>query len=236
VSTAVIIPARGGSKGIMRKNLHPVGGVPLVERAIKTACAANPYVKHAPFKVCVSSDDDEILELAKKHDAYPFPRAADLCGDDVSTEAVLLDVLKCFSDCTHVILMQCTSPFTQPADIRHVHERLQRGAECVVTVTPWYGIPWTLADDGVALQPVLGIDGVNPRKRRQDRQALYLETGALYGMRVDLLRATGSRFCGKPEAVMMPKYRSPEIDDGWDLDMADRMAGWPGCPTPWRAA
>lgn len=223
MSCVVVIPARGGSKGILRKNLCTVGGVSLVERAVKTACAV-----HGIY-VCVSTDDDDAASAARRHEPATVRwRPPELCTDEASTESALLHALDHYPECEHVILMQCTSPFTQPQDIRHVHEKLLAGAECVVTVTPSYAVPWKLDDNGRDLVQVPGIDGINPRKRRQDREPIYIETGALYGMRVDLLRATGSRFCGKPEAVMMPKYRSLEIDDGWDLAMAQRMAAWPG--------
>jgi N-acylneuraminate cytidylyltransferase len=228
MTLAVIIPARGGSQGIPRKNLQRCGWTSLVERALVTAREADAG------NVWVTTDDDEIATTCGAYEHVSIrKRPAELATNEASTESALIDCLRAMPELpTHTILMQCTSPFTNAADVRRVAQALEAGAECVVTLTPFYGLLWNVADNGVDAEPLPGIDGHSPRKRRQDRHPPWLETGALYGMRTDLLLATGSRFCGKVSAVMVPKYRTPEIDDAWDLAMCSRMADWAAQQAP----
>jgi N-acylneuraminate cytidylyltransferase len=227
VTLAIIIPARGGSQGIPRKNMQPVGDAPLLVRAVNTALEA------AVGEVWVSTDDADYAAAAEHLGARVHIRPPHLATNEASSESAVIDCVRdIYEEPTHTILMQCTSPFTSSADVRRVAQALEAGAECVVTLTPFYGLLWNVADNGVACEPVPGIDGHSPRKRRQDRHPPWLETGALYGMRTDLLLATGSRFCGKVSAVMVPKYRTPEIDDAWDLAMCSRMADWAAQQAP----
>lgn len=227
MSCVVIIPARGGSKGIPRKNLQRVGDRTLITRAVSTAIEADVG------PVWVSTDSGEILaELVTEPKAQTVVarlRPPEFATDEASTESVLIDCLRAMPELpTHTILMQCTSPFTGVLEVQRVADMLRLGAECVITVTPFYGLLWNLDRNGVDCTPVPGIDGCAPRERRQDRDPPWLETGALYGCRTDLLLETGSRFCGKVKAIVMPKHRSPEIDDYWDLEMCRRMASYRG--------
>lgn len=238
--TLVVIPARGGSVGVQCKNLQPVGERSLIARAVVTALRAGVG------DIIVSTDDAEIAEQVRLTSATPRPgpreidvfirmRPPELATAEASSESVLRDALE-LPPCAlgrepahHydlVILMQCTSPFTMPDDLQRMVELLSKPATCVVSVTPFHGFLW--AGPGKVGGHALLHNPDKLRQRRQDRAAQYLENGALYGLRVADFMACGNRFTSPhPELLVMPKHRSLEIDDLWDLDCARRMDRWP---------
>lgn len=225
----IVIPARGGSVGIPRKNLHTVGGVALVTRAVATAVAANGT------DIIVSTDDDEIATAAR---SVPCPpdrlriryRPVNLATDEASSEDAVIDALQhAARSYEFVIMMQATSPFTHPSDVKHVAEQLRKGAaDSVVSVADFHGFLWGCEDPSLWIGAPIAHDVKQPRVRRQDFDGRYIENGALYGTRVADLRRTRNRFGDRVELYVMPKWRSLEIDDLWDLDVAQRMDGWPG--------
>ncbi|MFE1575503.1 cytidylyltransferase domain-containing protein [Streptomyces fradiae] len=138
-----VIPARGGSKGVPGKNLAPVGGVPLVARAVR-ACLAARRVTH----VAVSTDDPEIAAVASGAGAEVVARPTALAGDTATSEAALLHALDAH-EARHgrpadvVLLVQCTSPFVTPGDVDGVAaEVLDHGADTALTVAPSHGFLW----------------------------------------------------------------------------------------------
>lgn len=239
--TLIVIPARGGSVGVQCKNLQMMGGQSLIARAVTTA------IRSQRGDITVSTDDGEIAEQARAvigggGHLYVRERPPDLATATASSEAVLRDALldhpcppgkEPMHHYEFVLLMQCTSPFTRPEDLLAVVARLRAGAKCVVSVTAFHGFLWSLGVEPAS--HALLHDPGKPRQRRQDRVAQYVENGALYGMRVADFMATGddsgnagSRFTTPhPDLYVMPKHRSLEIDDLWDLDCARRMDRWP---------
>ncbi len=124
LGVVAIIPARGGSKGIPRKNIVPVAGKPLVAWSIEAARRASTVQR-----VFVSTDNGEIAEIAKQWGAEIIGRPVELSGDTASSESALihaLDVLKNEQDYMPDILafLQCTSPLTLPEDIDGTIETL----------------------------------------------------------------------------------------------------------------
>ncbi|CAL9511581.1 cytidylyltransferase domain-containing protein [Streptomyces sp. enrichment culture] len=138
-----VIPARGGSKGVPGKNLAPVGGVPLVARAVR-ACLAARRVTH----VAVSTDDPDIAAVATGAGADVVHRPAALADDTATSEAALLHALDAH-EARHggpadvVLLVQCTSPFLTPGDVDGVAaEVLDGGADTALTVASTHGFLW----------------------------------------------------------------------------------------------
>ncbi|MEX2627822.1 MAG: acylneuraminate cytidylyltransferase [Ilumatobacteraceae bacterium] len=221
-----VIPARGGSKGIPRKNLARVGGRTLVRRAAE-ACRAAAGVD----LVVVSTDDDEIAAEARAAGAHVVRRPDDLSGDTATSESAVahaLDVLAApdtaadspATDPEVVLLVQATSPFLWPDDVDALVAAVDAGADGAFTVTASHGFLWRRGPAGVE-----GVNhGVVPRQRRQDLDAQFLETGAAYAMRVDGFRRSGHRFFGTIEMIEMPHERSMEIDEPADLDLARDIA------------
>ncbi|MFI1027866.1 cytidylyltransferase domain-containing protein [Streptomyces sp. NPDC020951] len=219
-----VIPARGGSKGVPAKNLAPVGGIPLVARAIRECLAARLVTD-----VVVSTDDQAIAVAARQAGAEVVLRPAAIAGDTATSEAAVahaLDVHEALHGASVdvVLLVQCTSPFLVREDVDGVAAAVvENGADTAVTVAPFHGFVWRDAD-----QQSEGGAGVNHdksyRPRRQDRPQDYLETGAAYAMRTKGFREYGHRFFGRTELVRTDPARVLEIDDPHDLARARALA------------
>ncbi|MFJ8697392.1 cytidylyltransferase domain-containing protein [Streptomyces roseolilacinus] len=223
-----VIPARGGSKGVPGKNLAPVGGVPLVARAVR-ACLGARRVTH----VAVSTDDPDIAAVAAGAGAEVVHRPDGLAGDTATSEAAVLHALDAHASrhgrpADVVLLVQCTSPFLTSGDLDGVTaEILDNGADTALTVAPSHGFLWRReppAHPGAAPD----ARGVNHdkahRPRRQDRHPEYLETGAAYAMDAAGLRTHGHRFFGRTALVPTDPARVLEIDDPHDLARARALA------------
>ncbi|MGA0532050.1 cytidylyltransferase domain-containing protein [Hansschlegelia sp. KR7-227] len=213
-----VIPARGGSKGLPRKNLRPLGGLPLVARTIAAAKAARRV-----DAVYVSTDDAEIAAAARAAGAGIIERPAEISGDAASSEAALLHALDVLEGggsgaVGTLVFLQCTSPFTGADEIDACVAALgSEGVVCSFTAAPDHGFLWTTGAAGEAVG--VNHDHTAPRKRRQDLPPQFRETGAVYAMDAAAFRAAGSRFCGK--AAIVPTGGPPiEIDDAADLALA----------------
>ncbi|WDO06574.1 N-acylneuraminate cytidylyltransferase [Streptomyces murinus] len=225
-----VIPARGGSKGVPAKNLAPVGGVPLVARAVRE-CRATRLVTD----VVVSTDDQAIAAAAREAGAEVVLRPAAIAGDTATSEAAVLHAMDAH-EALHgaavdvVLLVQCTSPFIVREDIDGVAGAVaEDGADTAVTVAPFHGFVWRESDgDGAGEGEGEGGVGVNHdksyRPRRQDRPQDFLETGTAYAMDATGFRKHGHRFFGRTELVRTDPARVLEIDDPHDLARARALA------------
>ncbi|HZF90833.1 N-acylneuraminate cytidylyltransferase [Streptomyces sp.] len=222
-----VIPARGGSKGVPAKNLAPVGGVPLVARAVRE-CRAGRLVTD----VVVSTDDQAIAAAARAAGAEVVLRPAAIAGDTATSEAAVLHAMDAH-EAVHgapvdvVLLVQCTSPFLTREDVDGVAAAVvENGADTAVTVAPFHGFIWRDAEGAAAEQE--GGHGVNHdkayRPRRQDRPQDLLETGAAYAMDAPGFRKHQHRFFGRTELVRTDPARVLEIDDPHDLARARALA------------
>ncbi|MEI5524193.1 N-acylneuraminate cytidylyltransferase [Streptomyces brasiliscabiei] len=240
-----VIPARGGSKGVPAKNLAPVGGVPLVARAVRECLGARLVTD-----VVVSTDDHAIAAAARVSGAEVVLRPAAIAGDTATSEAAVLHALDAHealhgSPVDVVLLVQCTSPFILREDIDGVARAVvEHGADTALTVAPFHGFIWRdTADepataeaahpgavDGETAEPTdtAGGYGVNHdksfRPRRQDRPQDLLETGAAYAMDAAGLRKHQHRFFGRTELVRTDPARVLEIDDPHELARAQALA------------
>lgn len=216
-----IIPARGGSKGISRKNVRPLCGKPLLGWTIEAARAARRV-----DRVVVSTDDAEIAEVARRYGAEVVDRPARLAGDAASSEAALLHALEhlCATEGYRpdlVVFLQCTAPLTLPDDIDGTVEALERErADTALAVVPFHYFLWRrdLSGDGV------GIDhDKRARPLRQERAPQYLEAGAIYVMRAAGFLEAKHRFFGKTALYEIPAHRRWEIDEPVDLEVAETL-------------
>jgi YrbI family 3-deoxy-D-manno-octulosonate 8-phosphate phosphatase len=224
-----VIPARGGSKGVPAKNLLPVGGVPLVARAVRECRAARLVTD-----VVVSTVDQAIAAAARQAGAEVVLRPAAIAGDTATSEAAVLHAMDAH-EALHgapvdvVLLVQCTSPFIVREDIDGVAGAIaENGADTAVTVAPFHGFIWRDAESAEAGTAVGGGYGVNHdksfRPRRQDRPQDLLETGAAYAMEATGFRKHQHRFFGRTELVRTDPARVLEIDDPHDLARARALA------------
>ncbi|GAB3597413.1 cytidylyltransferase domain-containing protein [Microbacterium tumbae] len=225
--TVAIIPARGGSKQVPRKNLRRVGGIPLVERAVRSAAAASGV-----DLVVVSTDDDEIAGVSTASGAKVIRRPADISGDTASSESALLHALDVLAgeglDVGTVVFVQATSPFVPSAGIDEAVELVRTGRyDSVFSAHETYGFLWR-RDEGDAAEAV-NHDAAH-RPRRQDREPHYLETGAFYAFSAEGFRVAGHRFFGRIGIVEVPEWSAVEIDDAQHLTIASAVAGLVGSP------
>ncbi|AWM28068.1 acylneuraminate cytidylyltransferase [Sinorhizobium fredii] len=219
---AAVIPARGGSVGLPGKNIKPLNGVPLVGRAA-LAAAKSEFVSD----VYVSSDSQEILDVAATFGAKGIMRPAEISGSTASSESALIHALQEIESMSGkmpdvLVFLQCTSPFTTSEQIDAVLTKLmEEDAASAFSAIEDHGFIWQIANDGTAA----GIthDHTKPRQRRQDMTRRYRETGAIYAMRVPEFLARENRFCGK--TVLVPVDMPPiEIDTREDWTVAEAYA------------
>ncbi|MFE4367164.1 cytidylyltransferase domain-containing protein [Streptomyces sp. NPDC056835] len=229
MTVLAVIPARGGSKGVPAKNLAPVGGVPLVVRAVRACLAARRVTD-----VVVSTDDAAIADAARTAGAEVVLRPAAIAGDTATSEAAVLHAMDAYGamrgkTAEVVLLVQCTSPFITADDLDGVAGAVtEDGADSALTVAPTHGFIWRQDSAGSADAGASGGYGVNHdksnRPRRQDRPQEYLETGAAYAMRAEGFRAANHRFFGHTALVATDPARVLEIDDPHDLARARALA------------
>lgn len=213
-----IAVARGGSKGLPRKNVLPLGDKPLVAWTVAAALKS----QHVD-RVILSSDDEEIIAAARSAGCeVPFVRGAALASDTTSMLDVVHDaVARCGEGFTWIVLLQATSPLRQAADIdAALRACVSAGAPACVTVTPVDKNPaWMFlrSADG-HMSPVL--DGVSPAFRRQDLAQAYVLNGAVYVARRDWLVGRNTFLSAETVCHVMPRERSIDIDTHLDFAIA----------------
>jgi YrbI family 3-deoxy-D-manno-octulosonate 8-phosphate phosphatase len=220
-SAVALIPARGGSKSIPRKNVRLLAGKPLIAHTIESARQA-----YRVRRVIVSTDDPEIAAVSEHYGAEVVWRPTELSGDAASSETALLHVLE-YLQLTEgnlpdlVVFLQCTSPLTLPEDIEGTIQALvDEDADSAFATTPFRYFLWQKSEEGDAV-------GINHDKRerllRQQREPQFLETGAVYVMRTPGFLKAKHRFFGKTAMYVMPQERCLEIDEPVDLQIAEML-------------
>lgn len=217
VKIVAIIPARGGSKGIPRKNLRPLAGRPLIAHTIDAA-----RLSSAVTRVVVSTDDAEISTVATACGADVIDRPSELAGDTTSSEAVLLHAVQVLTEQGEspdiLVFLQCTSPMTTAEDIDGtVAALLEHKADSAFTAVPFHHFLWRVEGDrAVGLNHDHSV-----RLRRQDREPELLETGAVYAMRTGGFLSARHRFFGRIVPHVVGADRALEIDTPDDLVLAE---------------
>lgn len=212
VNTIAIIPARGGSKGIPRKNLISLCGKPLIAWTIEAALAASTI-----DAVYVSTDADDIMEAAIQYGAQGIWRPAEISGDCARSEDAILHALEVIGTPDITVMLQCTSPLVTADDIDQTVALAQSDyADCAFTVAPFHRFVWNADADGINHDH-------HHRARRQDAQPQYIETGAVYAMRTRGFQKQQHRFFGRRSMHVVPVDRAIEIDDWHDLIIAEAL-------------
>jgi CMP-N,N'-diacetyllegionaminic acid synthase len=215
--TVAIIPARGGSKGIPRKNLVDVCGKPLIAWSILQAKNA----RHID-SVWVTSDDDEILAVAESFGARPIRRPAKISDDQATSESAWLHALDAIEaqgvSIGLVVAMQATSPIRDSADLDGgLQMLLEEGFDSLLSVAEVEDFfTWRIAEDG-------GAESINydyrNRKRRQQIEKRYLENGSFYVFRPEQLRRDNNRLSGRIGLFVMGRQKMFQIDNHEDIEL-----------------
>jgi N-acylneuraminate cytidylyltransferase len=218
--TLGVIPARGGSKGIPRKNLAALGGRPLLAYTVDAARRSR-LLSH----LVVSTEDAEIARVARASGVEVIERPADLARDATPTLPVVqhavAEVERRLGRFDAVFTLQVTSPFRRASDIDEAIERLRTsGAESVI------GVVRVLDNHPARIKRICGgrlapFDTPEPEGvRRQDLPPAYLRNGAVYVTRRDVLDS-GSLLGSDQCPFEMPPERSINIDEPLDLALAE---------------
>lgn len=218
-----VIPARGGSKRIPRKNIKPVGGRPMLAWPIRAALASGCFER-----VVVSTDDEEIAELACANGAeVPFLRPAALADDFATTTVVMAHAVQWLVDTgTHADNICCLYPtalFVQPADLQHGLALLASGnCDFVFTATS-YAFPIARA---FRLLPGNHVEMFAPQHletRSQDLEEAFHDAAQFYwGTRTAWLERKPI-FSAHSVALVLPRFRVQDIDTPEDLVRAEWM-------------
>lgn len=216
-----VIAARGGSKGIPRKNLIELCGKPLLAWSIEQARAAR-----AITEVAVSSDADEILSVAAAFGAVAVRRPADIAGDTASSESAWLHALDAMEwqsgPFDLVVAMQATSPIREPSDIdRAISLFTSEALDSVLTVCEVEDFfTWRVGAGGLAES--VNYDWRN-RRRRQEIEKRYLENGSFYVFRPTQLRQTMNRLGGRIGMFVMERHKMFQIDRPEDIRLCEAI-------------
>ena len=216
-----IIPARGGSKRLPRKNVEDLCGKPLIAWSIEAGLKSK-YID----KVVVSSDDEEILNTASKLRIDTIKRPDILASDTATSFDAIKHVLSISKNYDYVVLLQPTSPLRNNTHIDKAIKLLeQKNADAIISVCEMDHSPlWsnTLQEDG-ALDTFLR-DNVSD-KRSQELEKYYRVNGAIYICKLDKLLKEESFFLKENiYAYIMNRASSVDIDEQIDLDFARVLA------------
>lgn len=228
-----IIPARGGSKGVPRKNLAMLAGSPMIAWTCRAALASNLI-----GRVVVSTDDAEIAEAARQAGVeVPFLRPAALATDEAPMIDTVLHGLGWLADREGyrpdaVALLQPTSPLRTATDLdAGLSILFERSVDGVIAVTP---VPSHMnpvscyRDSDGRLKPFLA-DLADRPLRKQDKPPAFAPNGALYAVRRHCLDHRPTLFPDKLAAYRMPAERSIDVETAFDLFVADAvLRSWSG--------
>lgn len=216
----VIIPARGGSKGVPRKNVRLLGDKPLIVHSIEQALAAENV-----SAVYVSTDDGEIRRTSEAAGAEVITRPDELASDVASSESALIDAIRQIEHRSGVmpdavVFLQCTSPIRQHDDIDNAIKLFeQENADSLLSVVESHRFLWRETEDGIL---PLNYDHTQ-RPRRQDLKPDMMENGSIYMFKVPEFLAHENRLFGKIVGYPMAPETLYEIDEEQDFVVIEAL-------------
>ncbi len=221
--TLVIIPARGGSKGIPRKNIKPFDGKPLIYYTIDCARAICP-----DEDICVSTDDDEIIQVVEDYGLkVSFKRPVELATDTAGTYEVLLHALDFYEKkdihFDVVVLLQNTSPFRTPQQVKEALSLFREDVDMVVSVKECAANPYYCVFEENQEGFLHICKGEGNIFRRQDAPKVYEYNGAIYIMNAGVLKTTHMHKMQKRVKYVMDDLSSFDLDTMWDWKMAEMI-------------
>lgn len=220
MSCVAIIPARGGSKRIPRKNLAPFAGVPMIVRSIRMALDSGLF-----DQVVVSTDDGEIAELAQAHGAQvPFLRPANLADDFTGTAAVIVHALQQLPRFDYACCVYATAPLLQARYLRQGLELLEQHPE--------KSFAFSVCSFGFPVQRALTVDGqgaLTPlypefrNTRSQDLPEAFQDAGQFYWGRSDAWLRGEAVYSPASLPVILPRHLVQDIDTPEDWKRAEYL-------------
>ena len=220
-----VIPARGGSKGVPGKNIRPVCGKPLIAYTIETALA----IKDLFHRVIVSTDDENIAAISRQYGAEtPFMRPDDLAGDKIPTLPVLEHAVQFIEQQDQVtidwvMLLQPTSPFRDPEDLKNSIElATQGGCDSVISVVQVFAVHPILMKkiEGNTLLP-FGLEEKEGTRRQDYKPDAYMRNGCIYLSKRDTIIKDRSIWGQTIRPYVMPEDSAAGVDSELDMKMVE---------------
>ena len=214
-----VIPARGGSKGIPKKNIQIIAGKPLIAWSI-LALKKSKKVD----RIIISTDNKEIAGISKKYGSEVISRPDNISDDTASSESAIIHVLEFLQKTESyvpdiVLFVQCTSPLIITEDVNGIIDKmLNENADSAFTAIEFNHFLWE--KDNTGLLKEINHNKEN-RLPRQKLNPTYLEVGLIYAFKTDIFLKKKFRFAGKQTVYLIPKIRSLEIDDYDDFSLAE---------------
>lgn len=220
----MLIPARGGSKRLPRKNVLPLAGKPLICWTIEAALEAKLNAR-----IMVTSDDEEILDIARQYEAegiIVYRRPSELASDTASTVDVVIDAINEEKNNGHnpdsVILLQPTSPLRTPEDIMNTLSVFKEGGcrDTAVSICEVdHPVSWTGTLNNNSEFEWL----VHRSQLRQEYKKGYRLNGAVYAFSADITSSNKTIYTAIVKASVMPKERSLDIDELLDFKICEML-------------
>lgn len=216
----IVIPARGGSKGIPGKNIYPINGKTLLEYTLDVAIKADLI----DTDIAVSTDSDKIKAVAAKYkNIFVIDRPAEISGDKASTESALIHALEYMEERQNknynaVITLQATSPLRKAETLKKIIEDYEKNY-------PTYDALLSLNEDRADFWYEVGVGKYerlfkDAPRRRQERRALFVENSAYYITDVTALRRTGSILGTAVNGFVISEYEAVDINEMIDIYVA----------------
>ena len=219
----IVIPARGGSKGIPHKNIKPLNEKPLIYYTIDVARAIT-----TDENICVSTDDKEIISVVEDYGLkVPFVRPAELATDTAGTYEVLLHALDYYEKYGKhfdvLVLLQTTSPFRRADQVKEALNLYSPKLDMVVSVKECAANPYYCVFEEDQNGYLHVCKGNGDIFRRQDAPKVYEYNGAIYVMNPEVLKATHMHKMTKRVKYVMDDFSSFDLDTMWDWKMAEML-------------
>jgi len=215
-----IIPARGGSKRIPRKNIKPFCGKPVLAYSIEAASQSGLF-----DEIMVSTDDDEIAAIAKQYGAaVPFMLSTEASNDYATTTDVLLEVVERYRQLgrsfTHICCIYPAAPFVTAEKLNRAFQMLRSsGADALVPVVSFSYPPlrgFTLQNERIRMKwPE------HTFTRSQDLEPIYHDCGQFYFMRTDALLREKNMLCRETVPMHLTELEVQDIDNEVDWELAE---------------
>ena len=211
-----IIPARSGSKGIKDKNIQTINGIPLFVWSIIHA----RYLSSDGDYICVSSDSEKYLSIAKNWGADPLKRSKKLSADNAFTEPVMEDVINQYDldEEDNIFLLQPTSPLRSKKSLDKFTNLIKNNVDSGLSVKETYQFEWIQKNQNIYKPNYI------ERPRRQDMEPKYIENGSVYFTKLKYFRKYTNRVSVNSQLVIMDDFESIEIDNIEELELVKNLS------------
>lgn len=216
----IVIPARGGSKGIEHKNVRLVGTLPLVVYSIIAALDSGV----SPDNILVSSNDPDVLKIAESWGVVPFVRPDELCTDTSPTEEALRHALMARLNCNYIVTLQPTSPLRRRGLVADCIDAFKSGPyDSLLTVTKYAPFFWqehkSEKTDGYVWVSTYDPKSRPMRQQIPKEQLMYFDNGSVYITAGETLWRTRCRLGSSVLCYALTDFEGMQIDDESDLQL-----------------